>query len=262
MTVAMVEQQEMAPAGCLGRVRLASIILYEPAELIERMPVHHLAEHCAEETLRYYRAEANDGRYGFQLFRRAIVSHDEQAWEAIERIYRSQLVRWARCHRLFAQAGEDAEEMANRALENLWRRVDGEGFAAFPNLNSILGYLQRSVYNLVIDQARMRTREQQRAQALGQAMASRVAPTPQGRALDQVRADEIWELVRTHCRNEREECVAYCYLVLALKPSDILALFPSAFGTTAVINAALATLLKRLRRSPALRQLSEETLVH
>jgi DNA-directed RNA polymerase specialized sigma24 family protein len=246
--------------GCLGRTRLAAIVLYEPTEVLSRLPVDDLAEQCAEETLRYYRAEANDGRFGYQLFRRAIVSRDELAWEALERIYRAQLVRWARCHRLYAQAGEEAEELANRALENLWRRVDAEGFAAFPNLNSILGYLQRSVYNLVIDQARMRAREQQRAQALGQALASRVLPTPQGRALDRVRADEIWTLVREHCRNEREERVAYCYLVLALKPSDILALYPEIFGATAVVNATLATLLKRLRRSPVLRQLCRETL--
>jgi DNA-directed RNA polymerase specialized sigma24 family protein len=258
MMVATVGHEEARAIGCLGSARLASIVLYEPAEMIERMPVRYLAEYCAEETLRYYRCEANDGRYGYQLFRRAIVSRDEQAWEALERIYRAQLVRWARCHRLFAQAGEEAEELANRALENLWRRVDAAGFAAFPNLNSILGYLQRSIYNLVIDQARMRAREQQRAQALGQALASRATPTPQGRALDQVRADEIWAQVRRHCRNQREERVAYCYLVLALKPSDILALYPQTFGSTAVINATLATLLKRLRRSPALRRLCQE----
>jgi DNA-directed RNA polymerase specialized sigma24 family protein len=252
--------QRRATVGCLGRSRLAGIVLYEPTDAIERMPLGFLAEQCAEETLRYYRAEANDGRYGYQLFRRAIVSRDEQAWEAIERIYRTQLVRWARCHRLYAQAGEEAEELANRALENLWRRVDADGFAAFPNLNSILGYLQRSIYNLVIDQARMRTREQQRAQALGQSMVGRLVPTPQGRALDQVRADEIWSIVREHCRNEREELVAHCYLVLGLKPSDILALHPQIFASTAVINATLATLLKRLRRSPALKRQCQESL--
>jgi hypothetical protein len=163
-------------------------------------------------------------------------------------------MRWARSHRLYEQSGEEAEEYANRALENLWRRVGPSRFDAFPNLNSILGYLQRSIHNLVIDQARVRTREQQRAQALAETIAGEVTPTPQVRALDQVRAGELWELVQAHCRHEREELVAVCYLVLSLKPSDILALYPDAFGTTATINAILATLLKRLRRSPDLRR--------
>jgi hypothetical protein len=132
--------------------------------------------------------------------------------------------------------------------------------AAFPNLSSLLGYLQRCVCNLVIDQARMRAREQQRAQALGQALAGRLPSTPQGRALDRVRAEEIWHTVRALCRNEREQCVAYCYLMLGLKPSDILAWYPVEFGTTATINAVLATLLKRLRRNPALRRQYQETL--
>jgi DNA-directed RNA polymerase specialized sigma24 family protein len=245
----------------LGKTRLDSLTLYEPGALMESLPVACLEEHCYEETLRYYRSEANDGRFGYQLFRRAIVERDEAAWQAVERIYRGQLERWARCHRLYQQAGEEAEALANRALENLWRRVDPDTFNSFPNLNSLLGYLQRCVYNLVIDQARMRAREQQRTQALGQALAGQVVPSPQGRALDHVRAGELWETVRAQCRNEREECVAYCYLVLALKPSDILALHGELFPSTATVNAILATLLKRLRRSPTLRRQCAETLV-
>jgi DNA-directed RNA polymerase specialized sigma24 family protein len=256
------EAVETMTIASLGSVRISALMLYDAAELMERMPVGHLEERCYEETLRYYQRELCDGRYGYQLFRRALVCRDQWAWEALERIYRSQLVRWARSHRLYAQSGEEAEALANRALENLWRRVGPASFDAFPNLNSILGYLQRCVHNLVIDQARMRAREQQRAQALGEAMAGQVAPTAQGRALDQVRAGEIWSVVQAHCRNTREERVAYSYLVLGLKPSDILALYPDLFLNTTAINAVLATLLKRLRRSPAMRREYEQEIVH
>jgi DNA-directed RNA polymerase specialized sigma24 family protein len=256
------EMLESSTIGYLGTARIASLMLHDIGETMEHMPVGHLEERCYEETMRYYQREACDGRYGYQLFRRALVSRDQWAWEALERIYRSQLTRWARSHRLYAQAGEEAEALANRALENLWRRVGPASFDAFPNLNSILGYLQRCVYNLVIDQARMRAREQQRAHALAEALAGYVPTTPQSRALDRVRADEIWAVVRAHCRNEREERVAYSYLVLGLKPSDILALNPDLFETTTAINAMLATLLKRLRRSPAMRRECEEMVVH
>lgn len=243
-----------AMVGGLGRVRLASLTLYGASEVVEHLALADLAEQCAAETVRYYRSEAIDGRYGYQLFRRAIVLQDELAWREIERIYRSHLERWARSARLYPYAGEDAEALANRALENLWRRVDPAAFASFPNLSSILGYLQRSVNNLVIDAARTRTREQQRAEALGQSLIGRIPPSPQGRAFDHVRTSEIWAVVERHCRNEREHQVAYCYLVLGLKPSDILALMPATFTSTVAINATLATLLKRLRRSPAVRE--------
>jgi DNA-directed RNA polymerase specialized sigma24 family protein len=263
MLVVTEAQQTTAAVGGLGQVRLAALTLFEPGELAERLPVVELAQQCAEETVRYYRNEAIDGRYGYQLFRRAIVFRDDQAWREVERVYRGQLERWARGNRLYPHAGEDAEALANRALENLWRRVDARGFAGFPNLSSILGYLQRSVYNLVIDAARMRTREQQRAEALGQSLAGRAVLSAQGHALDRVRAHELWSSVRDHCRNERELRIAYCYLVLSLKPSDIQALFPTMFASTSVINATLATLLKRLRRSPSLRrQFQDAPAVH
>ena len=244
----------------LGTSRLSSLVIYEAEGTMETMPITALEAHCYEETLRYYQRLPCDGRYGYQLFRRALVTRDPGAWESVGRVYQSQLVRWARSHRLYEQTGEEAEEFANRAFENLWRRVGPARFDAFPNLNSILGYLQRCVQNLVIDQARVRAREQQRTQALADSMLGALAPSPQGWALDRVRADEIWEAVRAHCRNEREELVAYCYLVLQLKPSDILALYPEQLGATATINALIATLLKRLRRSPALRSQCQDVL--
>jgi hypothetical protein len=100
----------------------------------------------------------------------------------------------------------------------------------------------------------MRLREQQRAEALGQTLADHAPPSPQGRALDRVQAGEIWAVIQTYCHGERERLVAYCYLMLGLKPSDIQALYPDLFASTTAINSIQATLLKRLRRSPTLRR--------
>ncbi len=77
----------------LGSSRLAGLTLYEAGELVQRLPVSSLEERCYEEALRYYQHEPCDGRYGYQLFRRALVSQDEGAWAALERVYRAQLVR-------------------------------------------------------------------------------------------------------------------------------------------------------------------------
>lgn len=263
---AAVTTNEAAPVA-QSQDRVVSIAFKRPDpvidEAVELMSIHCLEERCAEETQRYYHSGIHDSRYGYQLFRLAIVERDHQAWAAIERLYRRQLMRWARGHRLYDQISEEAEALANRALENLWRRVGPTSFDDFNNLSSILGYLQRCVYNLVIDHARSQARERQRTQALAQeqAMAWPIHPTPQVRALDQVRAGEIWSTVRSLCRNDREVLAAYCYLVLNLKPSDIMACYPVEFGSTAAIHTLLATLLKRLRRSPLLRRECEETLL-
>jgi hypothetical protein len=197
---------------------------------------------------------AIDERAGYQLFRSALVQRDQQAWTALERRYREQLARWARSHRLFIHAGEDAEALANQALTKLWLTVGPERFDAFPTLSSLLGYLRRCVQTLVIDEARLRTAEQRRARRMEQALMTRPATSPAGEALERARAGELWSEVRRACRDDLEERLAYGYLVLGLKPADLLALTPDLPGGAATINRILARLLRRLRRSQRLRQ--------
>jgi DNA-directed RNA polymerase specialized sigma24 family protein len=172
------------------------------------LPVERLAECCAAETEHYHRHRTTDGRYGYQLFRRALVERDPAAWEALAHLYGPQLAAWARSHRLYGQTGEEAEAFTNQALAQLWRQVGPARFVMFPTLHSLLGYLQRCIHHLVIDQARARVREQARAAALGRMLLERGPATPQGQALARLQAAEAWALVRAHCRGEREERLA------------------------------------------------------
>jgi hypothetical protein len=210
---------------------------------------------CADdETRGTRRGEVSDGRYGYELFRRALEEQDQRAWVAVAQIYQGHLVRWARGHRLYRQAGEEAEALANRTLEHLWRWVGPAEFAAFPTLSSLLAYLHRCVGTIVIDHARAHLREQQRVRALQQASMRQPSSTPHGRALDRATERELWAIVRAHCRDEREEWVAYGTLMLGLKPRHVLALAPDRFASTATVNAVLAMLRRRLRRSAVLRR--------
>lgn len=253
---------DQTPIGLLGASRLAGLILHAPAtpEFVETMPIDQLERHCLEETIRYLAHWHHDDRFGYQLFRRAIVERDQAAWAAIERIYHGQLTRWARAHRLFGQAGEEAEALANRALAYVWQRIDAAGFADFPTLSSLLAYLHRCISSMVVDQVRLRLREQRRAEAMGLAIADAATPTPQNQALDQARADEIWAMVDQLCRDDQERRLAYCHLVLEMRPAEILACHPDQFDHVGIIYTQLATLLKRLRRNPLLRQQCQETL--
>jgi DNA-directed RNA polymerase specialized sigma24 family protein len=219
-----------------------------------RMSIDCLTARCQEEARRRATGTATDGACGLELFRRALVGQDQCAWEALERVYGAQLARWARGHRLFRQSGEEAEALANRALERLWRRVGPSNFDAFPNLSSLLGYLHRCVDTAVIDQARWRRGEERRIQALGLALDRSTAATPDGRALDRAQAEELWAAVRGCCRDEREEWAAHATLVLSPKPSDLPAVAPAAFGSAGEVNALLGVLRRRLSRSPALRR--------
>ncbi len=230
----------------------------EMMEHLDQLALPDLEGRCREESQRAAQGDRDDGRYGYQLFHRALAAGDQAAWAAVERVYGGLIAAWARSHPLYTRAGADAEALTNQALVQLWRAVGPASFAAFPTLPSLLGYLQRCVHHLIIDQARAQVREERRVHRLGAALVSRGMPNAERQALERVQARELWALVRGHCRTDQEERVAYGYLVLGLKPRELLALWPEWFEDQGMIYRVWRTVLKRLRRSPLLQQARQD----
>src|ERR1700719_847075 len=57
-----------------------------------------LAEHCLQELAVYRRAEPCDESYGLELFRRATVEGDAEAWEWVQRCFGEMVLAWLRRH--------------------------------------------------------------------------------------------------------------------------------------------------------------------
>src|SRR5689334_16131673 len=91
---------------------------------------------------------------GYELFRRAIVDRDEEAWADIYTHYRLMLIGWARHAGAHAPAVASYEDIADRALARAWSALGAEQFVQFPNLATLLGYLRACVGAVVIDAAR------------------------------------------------------------------------------------------------------------
>src|SRR5262249_33810519 len=91
---------------------------------------------------------------GYDLFRRAVVERDADAWATIAERYRRLLISWAvRCPAA-QEAGEFSEDLADRALARAWAALSPERFAAFPSLAALLAYLRTCVAAAAIDAAR------------------------------------------------------------------------------------------------------------
>jgi len=88
---------------------------------------------------------------GYELFRRAIVEHEDEAWTAIAARYRSLMIAWAaRCPALHT-AEECCEDLADQAFARAWRALTPERFARFPSLAALLAYLRTCVTATVVD---------------------------------------------------------------------------------------------------------------
>lgn len=79
-----------------------------------------LALRCGQESERFFRRQDYDPRYCFELFRRAILHRNSQAWEIIYTQYRPLVAGWVERHPTFPTSHEENEYFVNRAFEKMW----------------------------------------------------------------------------------------------------------------------------------------------
>jgi DNA-directed RNA polymerase specialized sigma24 family protein len=193
---------------------------------------------------------------GYDLFRRAVVERDADAWATIAKRYRHLLISWALRCPAAQGTGEFYEDLADRALARAWAALSPERFAAFPSLASLLAYLRTCVAAAAIDAARAQATHERVVHHIEQA-----DPMPlEHVVLEPLDRAEVWQLVTNLVKTEAERVVLVERFVLDLPPRVILARHPALFVDVGVIYTAIRNLCERLRRNPNLRRFYEDRL--
>jgi len=194
---------------------------------------------------------------GYELFRRAIMEGDEEAWAEIYTQYRPLLLAWSRHGTARNPAGEQYEDIADRALARAWAALSPMRFAQFPNLAALLAYLRTCVTAAVIDSARAQATRERMVQKLELG----VVTTPEQIVLTAALRDELWPIVAGMIMSEQERLVLEESYMLDLPPRAILERHPDLFADIAEVYGAKRNLLNRLHRSQELQRLYREQLV-
>ena len=190
----------------------------------------------------------------YEVFRRAIVDRDDDAWAAIYERYRSLLVTWARNNSTTAQIGEYYDDIADQAFARAWTALSPQQFDHFSSLAKLLAYLRTCVMAVVIDYARARaSRERMFLKLEVEALA-----TPEEEVLDDIGRVELWQLVRRLVETEQERTILLENFVLDLPPRVIMARHPEMFRTISTVYFAKRNLLARLQRNHDLQTLRQE----
>jgi DNA-directed RNA polymerase specialized sigma24 family protein len=191
---------------------------------------------------------------GYELFRRAIVERDDEAWAAIYTHYRHLLISWARYASARVPAVSQHEDIADRALARAWSALSAEQFAQFPSLAALLAYLRACVGAAAIDAARAEATRERAYQKLELPSAI----TPEDEVLGAQSCDELWQLINKLVSNEHERIILIESFVLGLPPRTILERHQDRFVDVPAIYNAKRNLLNRLERSRDLRQIYQE----
>ena len=190
---------------------------------------------------------------GYELFRRAIVTRDEDAWAAIYARYRSLLIAWAARSSARTTHGESGADIADQALARAWAALTPERFAAFASLRQLLAYLRACVTTAAIDGARA----QVQFDWLTQRQPAQAITSPEQIVLADLDRIALWQLVLGQAATPAERVVLIESFAYSLPPRAIQARHPQIFPDVTAVYATKRNLFDRLRRHSELLQLRE-----
>jgi DNA-directed RNA polymerase specialized sigma24 family protein len=223
-----------------------------PADL-QSFTLAGITHRCTQETERFFQHLSYDPRYCFELFRRAIVGHSQLAWASVYNQYRPLVAGWVERHSAFASCGEEVQYFINRAFEKMWNSLTPDKFRRFPDLKSLLRYLQMCVHSVILDEAR-------KAECTTVAMEDEMllrrsaidAGDEENDPVDRIHRQQLWAEIQARLQDEQERKVMYGSFVLGLPPRELVAHFDDTFGDVREVYRVKENVLARLRRDAEL----------
>jgi DNA-directed RNA polymerase specialized sigma24 family protein len=254
-----VQQFSVTPAGALPATYTTTAdhaAIPADALPVGQLDLATLLRRCQAESEKFYRGQLHDTRFSYELFRRAIVERNTEAWELLYNHYSGLVEGWVRRSSAFGSTGESSEFFVNRAFEKYWGAMTPERFERFPDLASLLRYLQLCTSSVIIDSVRAQSwAEVVGEEALPRARNAYAAPDEEAEA--RVGRQEFWSFIESQLNSEQERVVVHCSFVMGMTPRAIFAKHALLFGAISEVYNVKRNVLGRLSRSSLLRQFME-----
>jgi DNA-directed RNA polymerase specialized sigma24 family protein len=217
------------------------------SQLVVDLSVATLTQEAHRNIARYLADRGhNEDPYAFELFRRAIVESDQDAWAALYGLYRALVRTWIANH-LPTVHIDVCEALTNDAFVKFFRAVPAARFGQFPATPVLLAYLKTCARSVAADSLRS-----QRARQAEESMADFdheiVLADPAEEVMMQMQAREIWEAIGAVV-DEQEHLVLQVICVLGWPARTLPRLYPELFPTVQDVYRIKRNVLERLRRN-------------
>jgi hypothetical protein len=206
-----------------------------------------LIAQCHEETIRFYHTNRSNSPSCYELFRRALDDHDQQAFAAIFRIYERQVLSWITQHPVFWRTNYTREDYASIAFSRFYFALNGNIAAGFPSVDRILSYLKSCVHTAIYQEYRKQRKN------LGELPIDEFEPfAPPSDQLHEF--EDLWTYLCVLIPDTVDQILMRCAFVEQLKPQVIAAEYPEYWESARDVSIALYRIRKILRADPALQK--------
>ncbi|HKV02427.1 MAG TPA: hypothetical protein VJQ26_09905 [Ktedonobacteraceae bacterium] len=194
----------------------------------------------------YRRNEPHNDRYCLEIFYRAMVKHNIDAWELLHQLFTPTVRAWMRNHpyREIACRHEPEENYVDDAFARVWQ-ASMRNRLEFTTLGAALNYLKTSLQGAVIDKLRAYSRPREVPLPDPGSDTSVVAEPA---SEDEYGSYELWEIVKSLLPNKRERRLAYLMYVGGLKPREIVHFCANEFSDIQEVYRLTRNIIERLMR--------------
>ncbi len=222
----------------------------------EQLSINELARCCSEETNKFLKQNASNDRFCLELFRRAIVKRDDDAWGCIYQQYAPLVLTWVTQHQSAAPLlGQDGSgPLVNTAFAKFSQALTPAKMGNFDSLAAILKYLKMCVHSVVADEVRAR-QARQYEETLESIEHEPASSDPADDVVSNISAQGLWQVIQEELNGEDERILIYLAYVQGMKPSEISSQHRRHFPTVDDVYRIKRNVLERLRRNRRLQLL-------
>ena len=221
-----------------------SPVTLQSTSLSSELSLSVLAAHCLKEIDNYRRDELYIEEYGLELFHRAIVQSDQEAWTWVQHCFEAMVLGWVRCHpqRAVACRMESEEHYVAQAFERFWQATACHRQLQFRTLAAALQYLRASLHGAIL--GTLRTYQRPGEVSLPE------SGTPGEPFIEDVTCNsELWDILKGMLPDPREQRLAYFLFYCGLKPREIVQLCSPEWSSVQEIYALRRTIMERVLRN-------------
>ena len=217
---------------------------------VERLSINDLARNCAEETNKFLRQSTSNDRYCLELFRRAIVRRNDDAWASIYQQYAPLVLTWVNQHQsAAAMLGQDGgAPLVNAVFAKFAQALTPAKMGNFDSLAAVLKYLKMCVHSVIADEVRARQARQyeETLEAIEQEPAS---DDPAEDVVASISIQGLWQVIQEELNGEDERLLIYLAYVQGMKPAEICSHHRQYFPAVEDVYRIKRNVLERLRRN-------------
>lgn len=215
-------------------------------DLPDQMSLSALVGRCMGEIEHYRHKEPHDDQYCLELFHRAMVKHDPDAWELLLQRFSPTVRAWMRNHphREIACRLEPEENYVAHTFTRVWQ-ASIRNTLEFDTLAAALSYLKLSLQAAVIDTMRAYSKPKE---APLPDPGSDTWYTEEPASEDEYESHELWDIIKSLLPNERERRLAYLLYHCGLKAREIVHYRPDEFSDVQEIYRLTRNIMERLMR--------------